>query len=234
MNNNNFSIKTQDFEGPFDILLDLILKKKLSVNDLSLAQITDEYILYVKNNEFVLKDAASFVLVASTLMFLKSKSLLPHLVFESEEKENVDELKKRLLFLSEIKKVSEKIKSKFQKNILYKRKFKRKVEISFRPDDNITLKNMLLSLDNLVANSPLKTEIPKVEVQKVKSLKEVMNEVQERINRFLKINFKEIVQGGNKKEVSVSFLAILELFRNGEVNLFQNEAFGNIEIEKTK
>lgn len=231
-NDNNFSIKTQDFEGPFDILLDLILKKKLSVNDISLTEITDEYVLYVKENEFILKDATSFVLVASTLMLLKSKSLLPHLVLESDEKDDVEELKKRLVFLSEIKKVSEKVKDIFQKSILYKRKYKKKVEISFRPDDSITLKNMLLSLDNLVAKSPLKTEIPKVEVQKVKSLKEVMGEVSERINRFLKINFSELLSSGNKQEISVSFLAILELFRNGEINLLQNEAFGNIEIEK--
>lgn len=57
----NFSIKTDDFEGPFDLLLELIQKKKLSVNDVSLAGITDEYISYVRENEMNLTDASYFV-----------------------------------------------------------------------------------------------------------------------------------------------------------------------------
>ena len=227
-----FSIKTADFEGPFDLLLELIQKKKLSVNDVSLANITDEYIGYVRDNELNLTDASYFVWTAATLMLLKSKSLLPKLSLGKDEEDNIDELKNRLRFLKEIKEVAKNISENFGKNILFTKIYKKKIEAKFRPDDSITLKNILLSLDSLVVRSPLVEKLPEVAVQKQKTLKEVIDEVKEKVNRFLKMNFSELHSGADKREISVSFLAVLELFRNGKIDLEQEESFGNIIVEK--
>jgi segregation and condensation protein A len=228
----NYSIKTNDFEGPFDLLLEMIQKKKFSVNDVSLSKITDDYISFVRDNELTLSNASYFVHTAATLMLIKSKSLLPKLSLEKEEEDDIDILKSRLIFLREIKETSMNIKNYFCQNILYKKIYKKQINISFRPDDSISLKNILLSLDSLVVRSPLVERLPEVSVQKQKTLKEVTNEVMEKVNRFLKINFSEISGDGGKKERSVSFLAILELFRNGKVELSQEESFGNITIER--
>jgi segregation and condensation protein A len=165
-------------------------------------------------------------------MLIKSKSLLPKLSLAKDEEDDIDELKARLIFLKEIRGSAQFIKSEFAKRVLYKKNYKKKIEKKFRPDDTITLKNILLSLDSLVVRSPIREEIPEVEVYKVKSLKEVIGEVKEKINRFLKINFKELISGSDKKEISVSFLAVLELFRNNEIDLKQDIDFGDIKIEK--
>jgi segregation and condensation protein A len=230
--NENFKIKTSDFEGPFDLLLELIQKKKLSVNDVSLASITDEYISYVKDNELNLSDASYFVWTAATLMLLKSKSLLPKLSLGKDEEDDINHLKIRLRFLKEIKEVSKHLQENFGKSILFTKMYKKKIEVKFRPDDSITLKNVLMSLDGLVVRSPLIEKLPEVSVQKQKSLKEVIEDVTEKVNRFLKINFSELVLYNDKKEISVSFIAVLELFRNGKIDLEQSESFGNIVVEK--
>jgi segregation and condensation protein A len=210
----------------------MIQKKKFSINDVALSEITNDYISFVNENKMTLNNASYFVHTAATLMLLKSKSLLPKLSLEKEEEDDIHILKSRLRFLKNIKTVSLQIKTIFGENILSKKKYKKRVEIKFRPDDSISLKNILLSLDNLVLKSPLIEKLPEVSVEKQKSLKEIMEEVNEKVSRFLKINFSEICITGNKKEKSVSFLAILELFRNGKIELNQEESFGNIVIEK--
>ena len=165
-------------------------------------------------------------------MLLKSKSLLPKLSLGKDEEDDIDELKSRLRFLKEIKSVAAHIRSSFGKNILFTKIYKKKIEVKFRPDDSITLKNILLSLDGLVVRSPLVEKLPEVAVQKQKTLKEVIDDVTNKVNRFLKMNFSELHSGKDKKETSVSFLAVLELFRNGKVELEQEESFGNIVVEK--
>ncbi len=227
----NFQIKTADFKGPFSMLLEMIKKRKLSINEISLSKITDEYINYLKENEFKLAEASYFVQVASTLLLIKSKSLLPKLSLNKEEEEDIDQLQKRLRFLKEIKNASSILKEHFGKNILKKKIFKNKTEIKFRPNENISLKNILTSLDNLVKKSPFKEEIPEKKVQKQLPLKLVIEQIQNKIKRFLKINFSELILSPDKKDISVSFLAILELFKNEQINITQQELFGEITVE---
>ena len=73
-----FTVKTQSFEGPLDLLLDLIEKRKLFINDISLVKVTDDFIAHVRQFENLpMAESAHFILVASTLLLIKSKSLLP-------------------------------------------------------------------------------------------------------------------------------------------------------------
>jgi len=227
-----FKVKSGEFEGPFDKILELIEKKKLSINDISLSKITDDYISFLKENEVKLKDKTKFIWVASVLLLLKSKSLLPKITFNQEDKEDIDELKIRLKILSEFRKASQNIKKIFGKNILYKKRLKKNIEIKFRPDKNINFKNILLSMDALVARQKVQEKIPEKKVEKQKSLKEITEEIVKKIERYIKITFSELVLTSDKKETSASFISILELFRNGFVDLDQKEDFGEIIIEK--
>jgi len=75
-----FEIKTERFEGPFDLLLDLIERRKISINEVALAKVTDNFISYIESHEdFPMKESAQFIFVAATLLLIKSKSLLPNL-----------------------------------------------------------------------------------------------------------------------------------------------------------
>ena len=232
MTEEKFLIKTTDFEGPFSLLLELIRKKKLSINDVSLAQVVDEYVLFVKENELKLADASSFVVVAATLLLIKSKSLLPQMNLNQDEEEDIDELRKKLRYLKIIKSTSKNVKDIIFGNVLVKKLQRNKTETKFRPHENISLKNILISLDGLVSRSTFIKEIPEKKVEKQIPLKEVMKNIQNKVQRFLKLNFSELIESNDKKSISVSFLAILELFKNQQIELIQEETFGKIVIER--
>ena len=231
---NNFTIKLEAFDGPFDLLLDLIRQKKMDINDISLAEIAGNYITFVKENEFKLAEATSFLSVAATLMLIKSRSLLPKIIFEQEDELEIDELKKRLQVLKEIRRISREIKTNFRQNILYKKRFKQIREIKFRPDQSLNTDNFLQVIDSLISSMKIKAKTTAKKVQKQISLKEITEMIYCKVIKYFKINFDEVIISSDKKEKAASFLAILELFRNGKVDLVQNQAFGRIKIEKTE
>ena len=227
---NNFVVKTKDFEGPFSLLLEFIQKKKLDINDISLYKITDDYIKFIRENQFKLYEVASFVNIAATLMLIKSRKLLPQLIITEEEEIEIDELKKHLLIMKIFNTGNKEIKKNFGKKILYKKLFKKNIEIKFRPSKNINIKNILISIDELVGKSTF--EKPK-EIKKLKpqiSLKEVIEKFSIRIKKYLKMNFSDLNLSPDRKDTSVSFLAILELFKNNEIDLQQEQNFEEIII----
>ena len=90
-NTQGFTIRAGSFEGPFELIIELIDRRKLSVNELSLTQITDDYISFVRGHEaFPMEDAAQFIGVAATLLLIKSKSLIPEPELSTEEEEDVE------------------------------------------------------------------------------------------------------------------------------------------------
>ena len=92
-----YHVKTEQFEGPLDLLLSLIEKRKLFISDFSLSRVADDYISHIRTFErFPMNDVANFLLVASTLVLIKSKTLLPELDLTKEEETDIDDLKKRL------------------------------------------------------------------------------------------------------------------------------------------
>src|SRR5680860_1759995 len=104
---NDFKLKMNNFEGPLDLLLSLIEKKKLHISDITLAQVTDDYISYIRNGQNIsLENIANFILVASTLVLIKSYSLISTLSITEEEKENIEDLETRLKKYQRIKELA--------------------------------------------------------------------------------------------------------------------------------
>ena len=102
---NKYAIKIENFEGPLDLLCHLIDKNKMNINDIKLSEITDQYIEYInKMEEMNLEVTSEFLVMASTLIYLKSKSLLPS---DNEESEEIseEELLRKLLSIRNIKKL---------------------------------------------------------------------------------------------------------------------------------
>src|SRR3990167_6165430 len=92
-----FSIKTDSYEGPFELVLELIEARKLLVNDLALANITEDFITHVRAQDtFPVEETANFIQLAATLLLIKSKSLIPDLTLTEEENADIDDLKRRL------------------------------------------------------------------------------------------------------------------------------------------
>src|SRR5574343_1118658 len=115
-----FTIKTSVFEGPLDLLLSLVEKRKLFINDISLAKVTDDFISHIQNSgQLPMEESAHFILIASSLLLIKSKSLLPTLTLTEEEEEGIHDLETRLKIYQRIKDASQGINNIFAKNIIF-------------------------------------------------------------------------------------------------------------------
>jgi len=102
-----FSVATETYSGPLEALLNLIEERKLSISEVSLSEVTDAYLAYVeKLPELPLGETAQFILVASTLLLIKSRTLLPMLSLSDDERESVEELERRLARYALIRKTA--------------------------------------------------------------------------------------------------------------------------------
>lgn len=233
----SYTVKTGVFEGPLDLLLELVTKRKLFVNDVSLAEVTDDFIQYLdKHDEFPIGESAEFIVVASTLMLIKSKSLLPMIELTSEEEESIQDLENRLALYARVKELSNKLKSIFGKKIIFEKTPSRNPLIVFSPDSKTDTANLLLALERVIESLPKKQNLPKVLVRKVISLEEMITRLSERISKTSKINFKDFhgTKGAltyeKKVSIIVGFLAMLELVKRGAIRVTQ-EGGGDIEME---
>src|SRR3989338_5807938 len=148
----SFVVKQQTFEGPLDLLLSLIEKRKLHINDISLAKVADDYIEHLKSfGQFPIGDSANFILIASTLLLIKSKSLLPNLVLTEEEEGSVEDLERRLKILEHIKALSLHIKERFGNNIIFAPAIHKRDPV-FSPDESMTLSNIVATLRTVLIN----------------------------------------------------------------------------------
>lgn len=229
-----YQVKTEKFEGPLDLLLSLIEKRKLLINDISLAQVTDDFIEYVRRmGSFPLAESAQFILIASTLLLIKSRSLLPILELTDEEEESIEDLEKRLAEYKRYKDLSRHIGALFGKKVIFAKEG-RYFEPVFSPTDEITPENLREAIRSVFNDFPIKEEkIPKAVVKKVISLEDAIENVIKRVKEGIKLNFKEFagVKGKeNRANAIVSFLAILELFKRGVIDIVQEKRFDEIEI----
>ncbi len=234
---NSYNIKTTAFEGPFNLLLRLVEEKKLFINDVSLAEVTEDYLKYLNNLPEKDKDQiGAFITVAATLILIKSKSLLPSLVLTEDEQGDISSLETRLKLYELYTKLSQHIKSDFGKNIIFPPLERKNTNIVFLPDDQISKESMMAFAHELVGRIPQKTFLPNVEVKKVVSIEEMIDKLTERIQNAVSISFKDFSGRGVSKEekvfVIVSFLAMLELVRTGTLDVEQSENFEDIVIEK--
>lgn len=230
----SFTVKQERFEGPLELLLDLIEQRKLFVSDVSLAKVADDYIAYVRNlSEFPVADSAQFVLIASTLLLIKSKSLLPTLSLTTEEQANIHDLERRLQILERMRELSQKIKPLFGVKVLFSRSFVPRQPI-FSPDAEMTTPNIVEAARRVLANLPRREFLPKAIVDKVISLETMITDLASRISSSLKMSFREFAGNASKGErvnIIVSFLAMLELVKQGVISVTQERQFEDIEMQ---
>lgn len=234
MSENAFQIKTEVFEGPLDLLLSLIEKRKLFINDIALSKVADDYIAYLQNQEkFPIAQSADFLVIASTLLLIKSKSLLPGLNLTEDEQKDVHDLERRLKIYQRIKELSLHIKNQFGKEIIFAAEPRKAIPV-FSPDQTMTKENLLTAIISVIKALPKAAEnIPKAVVKKVISLEEMIGNLTTRIQSSIKLSFREFAKVGKEERVNViiSFLAMLELVKQGIVNVKQENHFDDIEIE---
>ncbi len=229
----NFKIKQEIFEGPIDLLLDLIEKRKLLINDVSLAKVTDDFIAHLQNSAtYSIKNTSDFLIVASTLLLIKSKSLLPGLDLTPDEKSDIHNLELRLKIYKKIKDLTANVKNLFGQSILFFPNT-RKMEPVFSPDSSMTKENISRAIFEVIKNLPKFEAKPVVKVSKVISLEEMITNLTKRVQTSLKMSFKDFSGMGKAEKVNVivSFLAMLELVKQGIIEVNQREKFDDIHME---
>lgn len=233
----SYTVKTDVFEGPLDLLLELVTARKLFVNDVSLSEVTDDFIAYLeKHDEFPIGESAEFIVVASTLMLIKSRSLLPMIKLTDEEEESIHDLENRLAIYAKVKTLATSLKSIFGKKIIFEKTPSKNMLVVFSPDSKTDTANLLAALDRVIESLPKKQNLPKLVVRKVISLEEMITRLSERISKASKINFKDFhaTKGAltyeKKVSIIVGFLAMLELVKRGAIRVTQ-EGSGDIEME---
>ena len=230
----DFKVKVGEFEGPLDLLLNLIEKRKLHITQVSLAQVADDYINHIQNNNGTedLGNMANFILVASTLMLIKSLALLPGLQLTENEKSDVEQLENRLKQLQRIRALSQNIKELFGQKISFERQeLKRKIAI-FAPTSEIEVNSLWQTIKEVVKKLPQPEKLPEKIIRQVISLDEVISDLASRVSRAMKMSFSDFVKDKTEKiNVIVSFLGMLELVKQGAINIEQKGHFSDISME---
>lgn len=234
-------VKTSVFEGPLELLLELIEKRKLLVNDVSLATVCDEYIARISNqSEMPVGETAEFVALAATLLLIKSRSLLPTLELTSDESRDIKELEYRLAVYQIIKEASRGVGQATRNSVLWEGNAPAP-EPMFLFDTSITPQSLFGAAQSLIEGFPQMVSLPKVAVKKIITLEEMIEKMASRVSSAFRMSFKEFSgmgkhppAGGDphvKHEVIVSFLALLELVKQGIIKANQGEHFSDIMLE---
>lgn len=231
----NFNIQTDAFQGPFELVLDLIETRKLLVNDLALANITADFIEHIRKQEtFPVEETANFIQIAATLLLIKSKSLIPDLALTDDENADVEDLKLRLAAYEKVREAARELSRTFGKTIMLPAG-DRVPEVTFAPSHDLSLNSLAETLKRVLVARETVEDLPEARVKPLITIEEMMDQLAKRVQKAMTLSFKEFAEEARERvEVIISFLALLELVKQGAVVAEQYIPHGNISIKHTE
>ena len=226
---NTIKIKTENFEGPLDLLIHLIEKKKMDINAINISQIIDDYLNYIHSQkELNLKIKVEFLIMATDLIEIKAYSVLNR----DKKIEKIEDLEKKIIEYRLFKEISE-LFSKYenQYNIPYTRTGTKSIENEIEYDiSSLTLDNLFKSLKNLInsnkKNKPEEQMLLNLE-EDTYSTEDAYKEISEIITDNNEIEFNRLLKNKfSKVRIVTLFLCILDMFKNGEIDIIiENDTF---------
>lgn len=228
-----FEVKHLQFEGPLDLLLDLVERRELHVSDIALAKVTDDFLAYATNfSDFPIAESAHFAFIASSLLLIKSKALLPGLALTPEEQGSIEDLEYRLKLLERFRALSKDLQRNMGRTRLYSPQ-ERAIKPLFAPPKNLSVALVRDIMSAVLSALPKAEKLAQVAIQKVVSLEEMIVSLKERITSALRMSFKDFSSTHKAERVNiiVSFLAMLELVKRGLIAATQDEKHGDIVME---
>ncbi len=233
-----YEITIDNFNGPMDLLLHLIKESKMDIMDIKLEIIIDEYLEYIHRMQKMNLDiASSYLVMSAELLEIKSKILLPKTEEEEEEEDPKENLINRLILYKQYKDSIESFKELEQERNNYYTKIPSNLEEYQNNEKKARIENV--SLDDLVEafkkflerveqEKPVNTKVTKKEI----SVEDRIVNIKERFKKEKRIDFFDLFEVKTKEYVVVTFLAILEMAKNKEINIIQEDNFKNIICEK--
>jgi segregation and condensation protein A len=244
MSNLNYELKIGDFSGPIHKLLELIELKKLEINRISLAEITADFLKYLEelsleqkneeNNEAYLKILSDFVVIASRLIFIKSKSLID--IKDEDVEEEILDLEERIKWWQEFKPALKNVKNIWLKNYIFTQSYlpHKKLTADFFSPGNLNIDLIKLSLNNLFSEVKHFIEEQKIIKTKFVSLDKKIKSLINLFNLIEETTFSNILENSSREEIIVAFLAILHLSHDKFILIEQKEYFSDIILRKIK
>lgn len=237
-----YEIKIENFEGPLDLLVHLIDKNKMDIYDIKISEITEQYIDYLRKMEDMnLVVTSEFAIMASTLLYLKSKKLLPKHE-ENEEELTEEELIRRIIEYKKYKEISSSLKSNYEVNS--KRYFgfaeklqlpKQEIDVKYEPSVIVEKYKELLYRNEEKANVNAKN-IEKIALVDTYTVHDKVKEMFRELLHKPSFIFNKMytLSKCNKQEVVTAFSGLLELSRRSKVLTEQEELFGDIKVQKNR
>ena len=231
----NFIIN--DFEGPLDLLLHLIKSSKMSIYDIKIEEITKQYVDFInKMKDMNLDVASEYLVMASELIELKSKMLLPKKEDEEEEEDPREELVNRLLEYQKYKDMIDTFRNlESDRKEIYTKdpiNYKELSDTYIENDGSVSVDDLVKALSKFLirkeAEKPISTKITKKEISVTDRTRDIRNI----LNKKKKVSFFDLFEIKTKEYVVVTFLSILEMAKLGEINIIQENNFNNIVISK--
>lgn len=247
------AVKTEVFEGPLDLLLSLVEKRKLFINDISLSLVADEYVGALRREDapFPLEQTSQFLVIAASLLLIKSRSLLPNLQLTDREEADIRDLSERLRVYERFRELARGLAGERRALYLpFERSGKKgdrvmrskPIEPVFSPGSELSLEALARAMALTVAKLPNKPFLRQTTVEKTVRLEEMMASLSERVRTGLRLRWSELNADRKKHgtspgdravhiEAIVRFLAILELVKRGALIALQTSHFSDIELE---
>ncbi|MCI8273377.1 MAG: segregation/condensation protein A [Clostridia bacterium] len=235
-----YSIKIDNFEGPLDLLCHLIDKNKMDIYDININEITDQYIEYINQMEQMNLDITSeFLVMSSTLLYLKSKHLLPK---EQEDEAEIteEELIRRIIEYKKYKEITKKLKENF---LMYSKRFyknseeiklpKQKIEEEYEKDIIPKIYKGIITKNKEKINENA-ANIEKIAITETYLVGDKVKEMYRALIKYKRFTFNKLFTSKkhNKREIVTAFTGLLEMSRRNKIITEQNEMFGDIEVEK--
>jgi len=223
-------IKLEKFEGPLDLLLQLVEQEEMKITEISLSEVTEQFVKYLDQlSESNSEELADFLVVATKLVYLKSRVLLPYLHPEEDEGPSLaDQLKMYQQYVEASKKIAE---LWDVGSVAYGR-----IEPPVKVKDFVLPTNSQVSdlhgvMLKLISRLKPIDPLPRVAIDRGITVKDKITKILAALKQFKKISFSQILSGAeNKTDIIVSFLAVLDLLKEAKAVAHQENSFSDLEI----
>lgn len=246
----SMTVQLKAFEGPFDLLFHLIEKNEIDIYDIPIAQLTEQYITFLNQSEYKNMDNMSeFLIMAATLIEIKSKMLLPKQKEATEQQQDPrEELVQKLLEYKKFKEVTQTFKKREETAslLLYKQADKAIQKLKEKKEENleqflngVTLDNLYTAFQEVMKRQETKIDKVRSSFQSVErdlyTIDEKIEYIQDLLLLYPSVSFSSIFRPqAVKMEIVVTFLALLELIKRKEIVVSQKKTFSEIWITKQK
>ena len=227
--------KVSQFEGPLDLLLNLIEQRQLDITTIALAEVTEQFLQYIKQLEEIDPTVlADFLSIAAKLLVIKSKAILPTLELETEEEDAGTDLEAKLLLYKQFKEVAKYLKKldntrkqSFTRSLTFEER------ISFFPDPGVTTTEIHKAILFVLSGLKELDNLPKAKIKEAISIQEKIDHLRNSLSQQVETKLSDFLKNAkNKGEVIITFLALLELIKQRIFTANQEALFADVVIKK--